>query len=74
MITIDLKGQLLWCANKQKTVSLESFKGNLRDLIISLELPESEIGMVLVNQKKEPLSYCVQDNDHIIMIPVVGGG
>ncbi|KUK73918.1 MAG: hypothetical protein XD91_0259 [Clostridiales bacterium 38_11] len=74
MITIELKGQLIWCVDKKKTIPIETFEGNLKDLIILLRLPESEIGMILVNQKKEPLSYCVKDNDHIIIVPVVGGG
>ncbi len=74
MINIELKGQLIWYANKRKTISIEIFEGNLKDLIISLGLPEGEVGMVLVNQKKEPLSYCIKDNDHIIIVPVVGGG
>lgn len=74
MITIELKGQLYWYVDKMKTVSIDHFEGNLKDLVISLGLPEGEVGLVLVNQKKEPLSYSIEANDHIIIIPVVGGG
>jgi molybdopterin converting factor small subunit len=55
-------------------ISIENFEDSLENLIILLKLPQSEVGTVLVNQKKEPLSYIVKDNDHIILIPVVGGG
>lgn len=74
MANIELKGHLYWYANKEKTISIENFEGSLENLIILLKLPQSEVGTVLVNQKKESLSYIVKDNDHIIMIPVVGGG
>lgn len=74
MINIELKGQLVWYMNKRQTISMDSFEGNLQDLVLSIGLPTGEVGMVLVNQKKEPLSYCVEGNDHIVIVPVVGGG
>ncbi|MDP3387450.1 MAG: hypothetical protein Q8S24_09455 [Eubacteriales bacterium] len=74
MVNIELKGHLYWYANKKKTFSIGNFEGSLENLIMLLKLPQSEVGTLLVNQKKEPLSYIVKDNDHIILIPVVGGG
>ena len=55
------------------SVKLETGK-KLGDLIEEIGIPESEVKMVFVNNKKRQEEYEIQDGDSIAIFPPIAGG
>lgn len=45
-----------------------------RDVVISLAIPEAEIGIVLINGRHAQLSQSLNEGDTLALFPLVGGG
>ena len=60
---------------RQKVYQMEaSSVSNLQDIMDALQIPRSEVNIMLINGfHKEPLS-AVKDEDIVALFPAVGGG
>jgi len=62
-------------AEGSNTFAVEMEPGKkLGDLIEGLGIPESEVKMVFVNNKKRQEEYEIQDGDIIAIFPPIAGG
>ena len=46
----------------------------LADLVGQLNLPQTEVKVVFVNARAQPLSYVLKPDDEIGIFPPIGGG
>lgn len=59
--------------NKESVINLPQ-GSTIKDIIINLNIPESEAAILLVNGKRANLEDCLKDNDVVAIFPAVGGG
>ncbi|MGB9697744.1 MAG: MoaD/ThiS family protein [Thermodesulfobacteriota bacterium] len=58
-----------------KTFSLEVAEGiSVKQLISYLQLPEWEVGFILVNNQPRSQEVVLQDQDHITLVAPLAGG
>jgi len=46
----------------------------LADLTNQLNLPQTEVKVILVNGRAQPLEFQLQNNDEVGVFPLIGGG
>ena len=49
-------------------------KTPLGSLLGRLKIPPEEVTVIMVNGKREPESYSLQDGDRVGIFPLIGGG
>ncbi len=49
-------------------------KTPLESLLGRLKIPPEEVTVIMVNGKREPANYSLQDGDRIGIFPLIGGG
>ena len=60
---------------RQKVTTLEVPEGtSAEELVDSLEIPQSEIAILMINGRHSKLNAILQDGDVISLFPPVGGG
>ena len=59
--------------NKEIIIKLPQ-ESTIKDIIINLNIPESEAAILLVNGKRANLEDSLKDNDVVAIFPAVGGG
>jgi molybdopterin converting factor small subunit len=51
-----------------------SENSTLQELINAIQLPRAFIGFIAVNERKQSISYQLQDQDEVMIFPHVSGG
>ncbi len=44
------------------------------EIIQALGVPTDLVAFVMVNGRQQPKTYVIQSDDHVILIPLIGGG
>ena len=44
------------------------------DILAQLEIPQNQVGILLVNGRDKPLEYCLTQDDVVSIFPALGGG
>jgi sulfur carrier protein ThiS len=74
MATVELMGILREHA-KAGPEQLGPAEGKtVADVIQALGLPADLVAFVMVNGRQRPKTYVIQSEDHVILIPLIGGG
>ncbi|MDH7488889.1 MAG: MoaD/ThiS family protein [Anaerolineae bacterium] len=74
MATVELLGILREQA-KVRPEDLGPADGKaVADVIQALGLPADLVAFVMVNGRQQPKTYIIQPEDHVILIPLIGGG
>jgi len=75
-VRVQLKGQLYWYDKEnRKEIQLEGYEIKTpRDIIKLLNIPASEVQMVIVNDNRIELDDEIGDGDVIVFMPVISGG
>ncbi|MFH1453926.1 MAG: MoaD/ThiS family protein [Armatimonadota bacterium] len=60
--------------NKEEKTSQVAKGSSIHKALSSLKIPADEVMMVTVNGKHASKDDILQDNDHIKLIPLMGGG
>ena len=71
---IDLKGHLMWYAHGQKTFEVNEDSLTIKDLLIKLEIPDKEVGIIQVNGKIALFHTQVYKADHVVLYPQISAG
>lgn len=60
---------------RQKVIAMEIPEGtSVAEIVDSLEIPHSEVSILMINGIHSKLDYILQDGDVISLFPPVGGG
>ncbi|GAB4409573.1 MAG: hypothetical protein Kow00123_22960 [Anaerolineales bacterium] len=74
MATVELLGILREQAKaRPEDIGLADGKP-VADVIQALGLPADLVAFVMVNGRQQPKTYIIQPEDHVILIPLIGGG
>lgn len=75
-VKVQLKGQLYWYDKEnRKEIEIEGDKIKTPlEILTLLNIPHSEVQMVLINNKKADLNEEIKEGDVITFMPVIGGG
>ncbi len=74
-VTVRLFGSLRDYSDGDGLLTLDMSEGsNVRDLLGSLELPEGEIKIIMVNGRRVSSYAVIRDGDRVGIFPPIAGG